>query len=378
MATNMTSRERLLGALRHTPTDRVPISTYELHGLDLSGPFRFYHAEPSYARLLAFIREKTDSIYMWGMPALHRMHPDIRVERETREIGKGAETRETIHTPKGPLTATRLRKPGVHTTWTTEHLLKGREDIERYMSIEWVRREEPPDYGPFHEMDRQLGGRGLPGPDTGDALCGVASLFSFEDFTIFAFTETELLQAMIEAAHKRIMERLRRALDAGVYGLFRIYGSEYASEPYLPPRIWETLEKPYLREMIQLIQSRENCFARLHSHGRLRGILPHILDCGPAALEPCEPPPDGDLTLAELKATAGDRICLMGAMELRMLETGTPEQIREEVRRSVEMAGEGGGYIAVTTATASTTPLAAKTEANYIAWIEANLAFGLY
>jgi hypothetical protein len=375
MTKAMTSRERLLGALRHEPIDRVPICTYEMVPYDYDG---YWNKEPSYTRLMNLAREKTDCLFVYGIPSLYRMHPNVKVDVSSLETPDGLAVRTTVHTPLGPLATASLRKPGIFTTWHTKHLLKNEDDIQRYKSIEWVRSDRTPDYGAFHAMDKRLGDRGLPAPDTGDAFCAVAGLFSFEDYTLMAFTQTELMRELVVAEHVRVMAKLRAALEAGFHGLFRIYGSEYGAEPYVPPRIWDTLEKPFLKEMCDLIHSYPNCFARVHSHARLRGILPMLMQCGIRALDPCEPPPDGDMTLAELKAQIGDRVCLMGSMELKMLETGTPEQVREEVRKSMDMAKEGSGYIAITTASPINTPLDPKTEANYFAWIEANRELGVY
>ena len=371
----MTSRQRLLGALRRERIDRVPLSTYEMVGYDFQS---WYAQQPSYARLLQYIREKTDCVYVYGIPGLYRMDPAIKVDQLREETPEGACTRTTIHTPLGPLTRTQLVKPGIHTTWQTEHLLKSVEDVERYKSIRWVRREQAPDYGKFREMDRDLGDHGLPAPDCGDAFCTVADLFAFGEYTIMALTETELLRGLVEAQHARVMDTLRSALDAGFHGLFRICGSEYGAAPYVPPRVWHALEGPYLKEMIDLIHSYPNCFARIHSHGRYRGLLDGFKTCAPAAIDPCEPPPDGDMTLAELKSEIGGRTCLMGAMELKVLETGTPEIIRREVEQSMAMAKPGGGYIAISTASPINMPLARRTEENYYAWIDANLELGRY
>jgi len=374
MPVAMTSRQRLFGALRHEAIDRVPISTYEMVGYNPDG---YWNREPSYARLARLIREKTDCIYMYSVPFLYRIHPRIRVEKEQREAAEGTETRTTIHTPRGPLTSRTLVKPNLFTTWTIEHLLKDEEDVRLYQSIEWVRCRRP-DYDAFHAMDRRLGEHGIPGPDLGDAFCHVASLFSFEDYTLMAYCRTDLLRELVVARHAQVMESLKAALEAGWYGLFRIYGSEYGAEPYVPPRVWDALEKPFLAEMCALIRSYPNAYPRIHSHGRYRAILPSIMACNPAALEPCEPPPDGDMTLADLKAEIGERVCLMGAMELKMLETATPEEVRAEVRRSMEMAKGRSGYIALTTASPISVPLARRTEENYFAWIEANLEYGRY
>ena len=59
----MTSRERLLNTLDRKPTDRVPISTYELVGWN---SMAFENNEPSYKPLMDEIRERTDCVAWWN------------------------------------------------------------------------------------------------------------------------------------------------------------------------------------------------------------------------------------------------------------------------------------------------------------------------
>ena len=49
---------------------------------------------------------------------------------------------------------------------------------------------------------------------------------------------------------------------------------------------------------------------------------------------------------AELKSEFGDRLAFWGAVdEQGTLSSGTPEQVREEVRRRIRDLAPGGGYV---------------------------------
>ena len=53
--------------------------------------------------------------------------------------------------------------------------------------------------------------------------------------------------------------------------------------------------------------------------------------------------------LAEVKRRIGGQVCLVGVMnQFQILTDGTPEQIRTEVHRLFDAAGQGGGYICST------------------------------
>ncbi len=50
-----------------------------------------------------------------------------------------------------------------------------------------------------------------------------------------------------------------------------------------------------------------------------------------------------DMTLA--KRTLGQNACLLGNVSSAMLKLGSPQDVREYVRKTIEVAGKGGGYI---------------------------------
>jgi len=58
------------------------------------------------------------------------------------------------------------------------------------------------------------------------------------------------------------------------------------------------------------------------------------------------PPPVGDVDLAEAKRLIGDRVCLMGNVDvIWVVQKGTLEQVREAVREAIRAAAPGGGFI---------------------------------
>ena len=67
----------------------------------------------------------------------------------------------------------------------------------------------------------------------------------------------------------------------------------------------------------------------------------------PDAMETFTPPGMGaDVDLAEAKRRIGDRVCMIGGFDQgKYFQKATPKEVRAEVRRCFEAAGEGGGYI---------------------------------
>ena len=125
----MTSKERLLAVLSGKLPDRVPVSTYELNGWNSDS---FENKEPSYKKLMDLIREKTDCLYMTGVP-LKNPYVKNNTSIEKRTEGISTISNITLKTPKGDLKQVTRVDSNVITTWNLEHLLKTDEDLLRYM-----------------------------------------------------------------------------------------------------------------------------------------------------------------------------------------------------------------------------------------------------
>jgi uroporphyrinogen decarboxylase len=53
----------------------------------------------------------------------------------------------------------------------------------------------------------------------------------------------------------------------------------------------------------------------------------------------------GAMDTKAIKDEYGDRICVMGNVDLVLLGRGTPEEVDAEVRKLIQTVGPGGGYI---------------------------------
>jgi hypothetical protein len=135
---------------------------------------------------------------------------------------------------------------------------------------------------------------------------------------------------------------------------------------------------PHVKSMTELIHARGGK-VRLHCHGKIGKVLDMILATGPDGTDPCEPPPDGDIELDEVKRRCAARnVSVWGNIELKVLEHGTPADVRDNVRRIMQQAKEGGGFVLLPTAGPINVPLSPKTEENYRVMIDTALELGRY
>jgi len=367
----MDSKTRLLNALTGKPVDRTPVNFYEIGGFavnpDDPDPFNVYN-DPSWRPLIELAEQETDIIRMVKpklTPAADNCRAEFFVET-TEEKDNARFTRVEIHIGDKILTETRRRDAGVDTIWQVEHLLKEPEDARAFLELPDEAFAFEPDVSAVLEQEEALGNRGLVMVDTQDPLCDAAALFSMEDYLTMAFMEPALFHQLLQKFARSIYPRVEKVAAAVPGRLWRVYGPEYASEPYLPPTLFREFVYEYTTPMVRTIQQYGG-IVRLHSHGRLRNILPIIAEIGPDALDPVEPPPQGDISLGEVRQKYGDILTLFGNIEVSAIETLEPNEFEQLIRKTLDEvnACSGKGFVLMPTAAPYGRHISANTLHNY-------------
>lgn len=347
----MTRRERLMASIRGETVDRPPVSFYEINGHDEdpddTDPFNIY-SHPSWHPLIDLAREKTDRILMRGV-AFKAITPDalkgLTQDESHLENGSRITTR-TISFEGHTLTSRTRRDPDLNTVWTTEHLLKNVEDLHTFLSLPSLDPNETIDTSGFLKAESALGDTGIVMIDTPDPLCLAAGLFDMADYTVIASTERQLFHQLLDYFAQTLLPRTEMAARALPGRLWRIYGPEYASPPYLPPELFREYVGAYVTPMIQIIQHYGG-YARLHCHGNIREILPEIVAMGADGLDPIEPPPQGNVQLHEVRSGYGADMTLFGNLEASDIENLSTDAFEKKVQTALEegTAGDGRGFV---------------------------------
>jgi uroporphyrinogen-III decarboxylase len=371
----MTSRERILQTLRGGIPDRVPLSLYEFDG--------YYDAwitgDASYAASFRYVAEGiTDLFKRVPVPEISNWPFNVVESEETKWQEADAQfSRTTLHTPKGPLTQKTRRDQNIHTTWVLEHWLKNTEDIARWMSIPSPGLKF--DTALFAREDEKLGARGIPMPDIADAICQVADLLGFSTLLEMLVVEPVAVSRLMDFEQERVLEHARAIATAAQQHdcIVRLIGPEYATPPYMSPAFFKKLVVDYDQPICDILHA-AGIYVRLHSHGKIGQVLHLIAGMQPDALDPLEPPPDGDIELDHVKRKIGDKITLIGNIELRFIEHWKPAEIDQYVQKVMEQAKTAGRFVLCPTAMPIHTPLEAKISDNIIAMVEAGLKYGKY
>jgi hypothetical protein len=113
-----------------------------------------------------------------------------------------------------------------------------------------------------------------------------------------------------------------------------IGGCEWLTPPMGSPRLYEALVQPYEAAIIAKAHA-HGAACHVHCHGRVRSTLPLVVARGADYFEPMEPPPDGDLTMAEGKSLAAGRMTLGGNIEARLLAHGDVDDVERATREAL-------------------------------------------
>lgn len=373
----MNRRERLMATLLGQAVDRPAVSFYELNGLDENpndpDPFNIY-SDPSWRPLLDLAREKTDRIVMRGVTYRDVLPDpvDALADIVTFEKNRCQVTEKTVSVGGRKLTSRTHRSPDVNTVWTEEHLLKNLEDLKVFLEIPEQELGGDLDTSSAREAEAALGDSGIVMIDTPDPLCLAASLFDMAEYTVVAMTEQRLFHQLLDRFAAVLYQKTELVSQELPGRLWRIYGPEYASPPYLSPQLFREYVVKYDEPIIEAIHGHGG-YARIHSHGKLRDILDDIISMRADGLDPIEPPPQGDVELKYVRERYGRELVLFGNLEISDIETLPTEQFAEKVKRALDEGthGNGRGFVLMPSACPCGRNLSALTLQNYETMIDA-------
>ncbi len=347
----MTRRERLLATLSGKTVDRPAVSFYEINGLDeessYDDPFNIY-AHPSWHPLIELAREKTDRMVMRGLYSSVLIKDPLETISESESVLRDGSryTTTRLRTPNRTLNTRTRRDPDVNTVWTEEPFIKNSDDLHAFLDVTLQQEHGEVNVQPVTETESLLQDSGIVMIDTPDPLCLAASLFDMAEYTVIAMTQPALFHQLLEKFASTLWPAIN-AVSAALPGrLWRIYGPEYASPPYLPPAMFHDYVCRYVTPIIETIQ-KSGGYARIHCHGNLRAILNDIAVMQPDGLDPIEPPPQGDVELSYVRKRYGKEMVLFGNLEMSDIENLPTTQFEDKVKRAVEQgtAGEGRGFV---------------------------------
>ena len=154
-----------------------------------------------------------------------------------------------------------------------------------------------------------------------------------------------LLDALMEK-HLQTLEKVCQAVG-DVADILR-FGDDLGTDqgPFMSPRTYRKLFKPRHQMLTAYVKQHSQMHTFLHSCGSIYRLLPDLIEAGYEIINPVQTN-SRDMQPERLKREFGKDIVFWGGgCDTRaILNRGTPAQVKDEVRRNVEILAPGGGFV---------------------------------
>ena len=359
----MTSKERMLVALRNEQPDMVPVAPdiSNMIPCRLTGkPFwEIYLQDPlsgegGYPLGEAYL----EAVKYFGFDAWDqygRLGPSKEEKREFQReiIEKDAErivTKESFHTPEGTLSQEIVYSID-NSPAPRKMLVKDfKKDFPLYLKY-WYPAPSSCDDSKFREWKTKVGDLGIVGlvisfpgfqdlvwnVDGGDRMSSLEAItYAYYDYPHF-FREYSLIH------ENWAVEMTKRILKAGPdYVLIGASGTMTLQSP----KIFRELGLPTLKRITELCRDAK-VPTILHSCGKERELVTICVEeTDLSCINPLEVPPMGDCNLKEIKEKYGKKIALMGNLHTtEVMLKGSERDVEEAAKEAIDDAGERGGFL---------------------------------
>jgi uroporphyrinogen-III decarboxylase len=173
-------------------------------------------------------------------------------------------------------------------------------------------------------------------------LCEAVGL---EDALVALRRQPDLVKAFLAARCDATVELMAGHVAAGADAV--LVSSAYAGAGFISARHYREFVLPFEARVIEGFGA---CCPKTpvytHTCGAIGDRLELLAETGTSGIDTLDPPPLGDVLLADAKRRVGGRVFLKGNVDpVGVVLLGTPDAVREEAERCLEAAAEGGGYI---------------------------------
>jgi len=224
-------------------------------------------------------------------------------------------------------------------SWNEGFVISNRNDFENYA---WPDPEEG-DYEIFGQLGDFLPqGMKLIGSCPGGVLENVIEMVGFERLCYMVFEDEDLTKDIFDAVGSRLVrfyELISRYDSVGALIVNDDWG--FKSQTMLSTEMMRKFVFPWHRKMVEVIHDAGKP-AILHSCGNLMEVMEDVIEDmkfdGKHSFE------DEITPVEEAYKLWGDRIAIMGGIDMDFLARSTPDKIRKRAEQLLELAKEKGGY----------------------------------
>jgi uroporphyrinogen decarboxylase len=159
-----------------------------------------------------------------------------------------------------------------------------------------------------------------------------------ENFLVSLYTDRPLVEKILDIYCDWMAVVAERMCQIGYDIFWTTDDYAYKTGMFFSPTVFREVIAPRYRRVLKKV----TIPWFLHSDGNIMESMDTLIDLGVAATHPNE---KGAMDIREVKREYGDRICVIGNLDLNILGMGTPEETDREVKELIRDLAPGGGYM---------------------------------
>lgn len=353
----MNSRERVIRALNHQEGDRVPIdlgstiisSIHKNAYLDLKSHLGM---EVEALRMCDFVQQLpyVDEVLLERFGVDFRMvqlpaatAPDVTYFEEGDYYAFVDRWGSKLHMPK---------QDGLYFDWV-EFPVK-EPTMAALDAYQWPQPDPPETNAQLREQARTL----YESTDyalVGSAIIGggifeqPARTMGLENFLMSLLREPAFADRLMGQITDIYIESCNNYLDqVGQYLQVFTYWDDLSSQTgwMISPEIYKRLIKPKQQRLVEAIRAKTDAKLFFHGCGAVSELIPHLIELGFDIVNPVQVSAAG-MDTKRLKKEYGQDIVFWGGGvdSQQILPFGTPDQVRDEVKRRMDDLAPGGGFV---------------------------------
>jgi uroporphyrinogen decarboxylase len=352
----MTPRERVLAALRHQEPDRVPIVLGPSNATGIKmGPYR---------ELKRQLGIDAPDAYLYRWPELGTAEVD---EETLTRLGTDARGVLDVE-PARVLERNAARPPGTDyiNSWGSGAVQIGPDEwfpavcplaeattVEELEDYPWPDMDDPTRVAHVADEAARLAAENRYAiMATPWLLFPLERAFAMQGMDVFLanlifYPEfAEALLWTIEERCKALMGHFLDELGDNV-DIIKV-GDDLGTQDstMMSPDMYRRILKPVHADYLRFIKERTSAKVFFHTDGDVFTLIDDFVEIGVDILNPIQTSAGQMSDLEELKARWGDRLTFCGGIDTqRILPHGTPDEVRAEVRRVIDILGRDGGYL---------------------------------
>ncbi|MBV7273954.1 methyltransferase [Clostridium sp. PL3] len=174
-------------------------------------------------------------------------------------------------------------------------------------------------------------------------------LRKIDNFLMDILLEPEEIEKLVEALMEKHLASLKNVCEAvgDIVDIIR-FGDDLGmdSGPFMAPDLYRKLFKPHHTILNAYVHKHSNMKTFLHSCGSIYKVIPDLIEAGYDIINPVQTVAK-DMEPERLKKEFGKDITFWGGGcdTRKILNHAKPEEIKDHVRRNIEILAPGGGFI---------------------------------